>query len=140
MSEVENGVVRSPLDVQRTLTLSGVAEVGGSVRRGATLHLSGVMHGQLRVQAGGHVEMTGVFNGVLDNAGRVIVSGVFHGDVLRNVGELLARVGSIWHRSGRRLVLTAEGSLAEPSADSSYAITANTPLWRYADGSFEPLR
>lgn len=140
MREIEDGIVRAPLDVRETLVLSGVAEAGGLVHRGATLHLSGVMDGQLYVQAGGHVEISGVFKGGLDNAGRVIVSGVFQGGVQRNDGELLARVGSIWPRGGRRLVLTADGSLARPPADSSYTITASTPLCRYVDGSFKPLR
>jgi hypothetical protein len=140
MRETEDGVVRSPLDVRETLILAGVAEAGGSVHRGATLHLSGVMDGELRVERGAHVEMTGVFKGVLSNAGRVVVAGVFQGEVLRNDGELLARVGSVWHRNGRGFVLAADGSLAEPPADSARVITASTALCRYVDGAFLPLR
>lgn len=139
MRDVETGTVSSPLHVEQDLTLAGVAEAGGSVRGGATLRLSGVMHGELRVESGGHVEMSGVFNGVLFNAGRVIVSGVFEGEVARNDGEVLAHVGSVWQRGGRRLVLAADGSLVEPPRTSSYSITTDTPLCRYADGSFEPM-
>jgi hypothetical protein len=140
MRTVENGIVDSPLDVQQDLVLTGVANAGGVVRDGATLDLSGVWHGELRVDAGGRVEMTGVFNGVLKNAGLVVVSGRFNGDVISNDGELLDRVGSIGHRGGRPLVLAADGSLAPTSANSTYTITPNTPLCRYVDGAFEPVR
>lgn len=137
---MQNDEVHFPLDVDRTLIFSGVAQAGGRVRNGATLRLSGVMQGPLRVEPGGRVEISGVFSGALNNAGRVVVSGVFQGTVVRNDGELLGRAGSMWHQGGRRLVLGRDGSLTQPLPNSSYTITERTPLCRYVAGSFEPLR
>lgn len=96
------------------------------------------MNGTLKVEPNANVEMADVFAGVLENAGRVLVSGVFQGEVLRNDGELLARAGSIWRTNGRNLVLGADGSLTE--GGGSYTVTADSPMCRFVGGRFEPAR